>query len=212
MALIPPLPHSFDVSVSEATRIQKELRDRVRIKPLSKEVRTIAGVDVSLTRGEDTLYAGIVLLSFPELRVMESAFATGPMTFPYVPGYLSFREIPILLKAYEKLSIAPDVLIADGQGIAHPRRLGIATHLGLVLDIPTVGFGKSLLYGTGDQPASEAGSVSYIVDTKDPKEVIGAWVRTKRNVKPIIVSPGKPHNSRGIDSACLQDCSRLPHP
>jgi len=184
------IPHRWDVTIAEATAIQKELRSQIRLEPLPKPPRTIAGADISYNRFSDDFFACVVVLSLPDLSEVERVFARGVATFPYVPGYLSFREIPTLLKAFEKLKAMPDVIMADGQGIAHPRRLGIATHLGLVLDIPIFGCGKSLLYGVGEQPAQKKGSVSYLHDRSDPEDILGAYVRTKDGVKPVIVSPG----------------------
>ena len=176
-------------TVPEATAIQNELRERLRLVPLSREPRTIAGADVSYNRFSDDFFACVVVLSLPGLEEVERAFAKGVATFPYVPGYLSFREIPTLLNAFEKLKTAPDVIMADGQGSAHPRRMGIAAHLGLVLGVPTFGCGKSKLFGVGDEPGSTRGSVSFLRDPKNA-EVVGAYVRTKDNVAPVIVSAG----------------------
>jgi deoxyribonuclease V len=134
-------------------------------------------------------FAGFVTLTYPELVVIDHAVAKDTIPFPYVPGLLSFREIPMLLKAWEKLEQKPDVLLVDGIGIAHPRRLGIASHLGLVLGIPTIGCAKSVLTGTYDEPGNEPGDSSPLVDLKTG-EIIGAALRTKRNVKPMFISPG----------------------
>jgi len=181
--------HSWDVSVREATEIQKKLRDSIRLEKLKALPKIIAGVDVSMNRFSNDLFAGIVILSFPELQEIETAFARHTTTFPYVPGFLSFREIPALLKAFEKLKIKPELLCVDGQGIAHPRRLGIATHLGLYLDIPSAGFAKSVLYGNGKEPRPQAAAFEYLHDpTTD--DIIGARVRTKLKCNPMIVSPG----------------------
>src|ERR1700733_11629801 len=136
-------------NISEATKIQNELREKIRIEPLKKEPKTIAGADISYNRFSDDFFACVVVLSLPDLQEIETVFAKGVATFPYVPGFLSFREIPTLWKAFEKLKKKPDVIMADGQGVAHPRRMGIATHLGLVLDIPTFGCGKHKLFGVG---------------------------------------------------------------
>jgi deoxyribonuclease V len=181
--------HSWDVSVSEATKIQNQLRKDIRLEPLKHPPRTIAGADISYNRFSDDFFACVVVLSLPELTEVERVFAKGVATFPYVPGYLSFREIPTLLKAFEKLKEKPDVVMADGQGIAHPRRMGIAAHLGLVLDIAFFGCAKSLLYGKAEEPDEARGSFSYLVDPKDG-ETIGALVRTKDRVKPVIISAG----------------------
>jgi deoxyribonuclease V len=183
------LQHSWNVSISEATAIQRKLRNNIRLVPLQHLPKTIAGADIPYNRGSNDFYACVVVLSLPDIVEVERVFAKDIATFPYVPGYLSFREMPTLLKAFEKLKTKPDVIMADGQGIAHPRRMGIAAHLGLILDMPTFGCGKSLLYGTAKEPEQARGSISYLHDPKD-EEVIGALVRTKERVKPVIVSPG----------------------
>lgn len=205
--------HKWKVSVSEATTIQKQLRESVRLEKLAAPPRYIAGVDVSSNRFSNLMYAGFVVLSFPEMREVDRAFATLETDFPYIPGYLSFREIPVLLKAFEKLKTKPELLCVDGQGIAHPRRLGIATHLGLVLDIPSVGFAKSILYGVGDEPALEAGSYEYLRDPKN-NEVIGAQVRSKSKTKPMIVSPGHRITVDESVNLCLltRGTYRIPEP
>lgn len=181
--------HDWNVSVNEAAEIQKKLRSEIQLEKLPRPPKVIAGVDVSNNRFSNVLYAGFVSMTFPDLVPVEQAFAELEVTFPYVPGFLSFREIPALLKAFEKLKTRPDLLCVDGQGIAHPRRMGIAAHLGLVLDIPSVGFAKSVLYGEGSEPAPEAPAYSYLKDSRDG-QIIGAKVRTKTKTKPMIVSPG----------------------
>lgn len=183
------ITHPFDLSPKDAIALQQTLREQVRLEPLTEPISTIGGADISLNRFGKVAYAGIIVLSYPELRVIDSATVEAPIEFPYIPGLLSFREIPSLLLAYEKLRIKPDLLMVDGQGIAHPRRLGIAAHFGLFIDTPTIGAAKSLLTGTFEEPSLEAGSISFIRDRKT-KEVIGAALRTKHKVKPMIISPG----------------------
>jgi deoxyribonuclease V len=175
--------------VAEAAKIQNELRGKISLTPLTKEPRTIAGADISYNRFSDDFFACVIVLSLPDLQEVERVFAKGVATFPYVPGYLSFREIPTLLKAFEKIKNKPDVVMADGQGIAHPRRLGIAAHLGLVLGLPSFGCAKHKLFGVGDAPPEAQGSHSLLRDPKT-KETIGALVRTKKDVAPVIISPG----------------------
>lgn len=179
----------WDLSVQEATDLQKELRSSLRQEPLAHTPRTIAGADISHNRFSNDLFACVVVLSFPDLTIEERVFAKGHTTFPYRSGYLSFREIPILLQAFEQLARMPDVIMCDGQGIAHPRRMGIAAHLGLVLDTPSFGCAKSRLYGIGDEPPEEPGTTEMI-RSHDGSDVVGAYVRTKRRAKPVIVSPG----------------------
>ncbi len=181
----------WNVTPKQAVELQKKLRGEVLIQPLSKThvgpIKTIGGCDVSMSMFAEEGFAGFVVLDVPGLHPVDHAVQKGTIPFPYVPGLLSFREIPMLLAAWKKLRQKPDVLIADGVGIAHPRRLGIASHLGLVLGIPTIGCAKSVLVGTYEEPDNEPGSHSYMYDKG---EIVGAAVRTKRNVKPVFVSPG----------------------
>jgi len=152
---------------------------------LKKKVSTVAGIDVGMREGKAT--AAVVVLAYPSLESIASTTATRPIEFPYVPGLLSFREAPAILDALKKLKTLPDVMIFDGQGRAHPRRLGIASHIGVWLDTPTVGCAKSRLCGQHDEPAKErSGHVPLI----DKGEIIGAVVRTRSGVKPVYVSPG----------------------
>lgn len=175
------------LSPSEAIALQQELRQKITLKPLEKPVSTIAGADISFNKYSTTVYAGIVVLSFPDLQVIDKASVTDTTEFPYIPGLLAFREVPALSKAWEKLSTKPDVLVLDGHGIAHPRRMGIATHFGVVMQTPTLGCAKSLLTGRFNEPDNEPGSYTDLVHQN---EVIGKVLRTKKNCKPVFVSPG----------------------
>ncbi len=179
--------HDWNVTPKEAVEIQKRLRDRVRLEPLATVPSLVGGCDVSMNRFASEGFGGFVTLSYPSLEMLDHAVARERIPFPYVPGLLSFREIPMLLTAWEKLRRKPDVILVDGIGIAHPRRLGIASHLGLVLDIPTVGVAKSVLVGTYEEPGEEPGSASPLIYKG---ETVGMALRTKRNVKPVFVSPG----------------------
>jgi deoxyribonuclease V len=181
--------HRFDVTPKEAIAIQKELRQEVRLVPLEKQPALIGGCDVSMNRFAREGFAGFVVLN-QSMKVTNHSVIKDAIPFPYVPGLLSFREIPMLAKAWEKLKTKPGVLVVDGVGIAHPRRMGIATHFGLVLGIPTIGCAKSVLTGIYEEPGEEPGSVSYMYDKFNKTEIIGAAVRTKRGVKPVFVSPG----------------------
>ena len=176
----------WDVSPLEAVEIQQRLRSLVRQEPAIAldAIRTVAGVDVSY---KDVSRAAVVVLAFPSLEVLEQAEAVRETTFPYVPGLLSFREIPAVLDALAKLSTQPDVLICDGQGIAHPRRLGLASHLGVYLDRPTVGCAKSRLTGRYIEPGEHAGDFTPLTDRG---ELIGVVLRTKPRTKPLFVSVG----------------------
>ncbi|MES2930481.1 MAG: deoxyribonuclease V [Patescibacteria group bacterium] len=180
----------WSVTPKEAIEIQKTLKDKVRLIPLERKVSYIGGADVSMNLFAADGFAGFVTLSYPDLSVVDHSVIKDTIGFPYIPGLLSFREIPMLLKAWEKLKKKPDVIVVDGVGIAHPRRLGIATHLGLVLNVPTIGCAKSVLTGIYTEPANVPGSISYLYDKFNKTEIIGAAIRTKKNVKPIFVSPG----------------------
>lgn len=179
--------HDWNLSPREAVELQKHLRERVRIAPLAAEIRTIAGADISFNKFEPTVYAGVVVLSFPELEVIEESGVISETRFPYVPGLLSFRETPSVLEAWSQLKTEPDALMLDGQGLAHPRRVGIACHVGLLIERPTLGCAKSVLVGKYEEPEKERGSWTEMVDKG---EVVGASLRTKRNVQPVFVSPG----------------------
>ncbi len=151
------------------------------------QVSTIAGVDAGFEDGGRTTRAAIVVMSWPGLEVVEQTVARVPTAFPYVPGLLSFRELPSVLAAFGQLGARPDLALCDGQGIAHPRRFGIACHLGILLDLPAIGVGKSRLIGTFEPPGAGKGEFTDLVDGD---ERIGAVVRTRDNVKPLFVSPG----------------------
>ena len=175
----------WDVTPAEAIKLQNELRGRVAILPAPARVETVAGVDVGIRA--DTARAAVVVLSFPDLAVIEQSVIDAPVQFPYVPGLLSFREIPVVLQAFERLNHTPDLVIVDGQGFAHPRRFGIASHLGVILDLPTIGCAKSRLVGVYDQPGVEAGLWSEL---RHQGELIGAVLRSKTGSSPLFVSIG----------------------
>ena len=201
--------HAWDVTPAEARAIQNELRDKVIRKDRHGTIDTVAGVDIGLQK--DTALAAVVVLSYPELQLVERVVVESPVRFPYIPGLLSFREIPPLLEAFSQLQTEPSLVIVDGHGIAHPRRFGIAAHLGLLLDKPTIGCAKSRLCGRHAVPDTERGAYEYLYDAD---EVIGAVVRTRSNVRPVYVSIG---HRIALDSAitfCLTCGSgyRLPEP
>ncbi len=179
--------HEWNLSQSEAVELQKKLRGEVRVEPLKQAPRTVAGCDISFNKFSDTVYAGIVVLQLPELEIIDQATAITTVNFPYIPGLLSFRETPALLEAWEKLKTAPDAVMLDGQGIAHPRRFGIACHFGLLTGTPALGCAKTVLVGKYDEPASEAGNYSLM---RHKEETVGAAVRTKNGVAPVYVSVG----------------------
>ena len=177
--------HSWDVTPEEARQFQNELRSQVIQTDRFGTLNTVAGVDIGFKK--DIALASVVVLRFPELQVVDSVVTESPVRFPYIPGLLSFREIPPLLTAFTALQTEPDLVIVDGQGIAHPRRFGLASHLGLILDKPTIGCAKSRLWGRYEEPDSEQGAYTYLIDKG---EVIGAAVRTRANVRVVYVSIG----------------------
>ncbi len=200
-----------NLSPSEAIAYQNQLKGKIKIQELDKPIKTIAGADISFNKYEETVYAGIVVLSYPELQIIDSAVVISKSKFPYISGLLAFREIPSVIKAFENLNIKPDLLVLDGQGIAHRRRLGIATHFGLITDFPTIGCGKSRLFGTYTEPANEQFATSTLFD-KD--EIIGTVLRSKPNCKPLFISPGHRINtSQSIE--IIKSCiikHRIPEP
>jgi len=204
-------PHEWDVTPAEARAIQEQLRDSVIAAGEPENVRLVAGVDISIGgAGRDGL-AAVVVLSYPELRAVEQSVVTAAVRFPYVPGLLSFREIPVLIPAFEALNSAPDLVVVDGQGLAHPRRFGLASHLGLLLGLPTIGCAKSRLTGRFVLPDRDASAVSPLLDGD---ERIGAVLRTRTGVKPLFVSVG---HRIGLDAAVswvlrLTRGLRLPEP
>ncbi|HZT58085.1 MAG TPA: deoxyribonuclease V [Pyrinomonadaceae bacterium] len=179
--------HEWSLTPREAIELQKRLRERVRIVPLKKRIETVAGADISFNKFDPVVYAGVVVLRLPSLEVVEEVGVVSETKFPYVPGLLSFRESPSVLEAWAKLKTEPDAVMFDGQGIAHPRRVGIASHVGLIIERPTFGCAKSVLTGRFEEPGEERGSWTPLVDKG---ETVGAAVRTKTRVQPIFVSPG----------------------
>ena len=190
--------HKWQVTPSEAVEIQRKLQKRICISSFSGKVCLIAGADASFSKQSGTVHGAVCILSSPDFELIEKRTATLKLRFPYVPGLLTFREGPVLLKCFEKLQNLPDVILFDGQGIMHPRRMGIAAHLGVLLDTPSIGCAKSRLYGEFKEPAGSRGSYEYVRD-RDEK-IIGACLRTRENVKPVFVSVGNKINlSKAID-------------
>jgi deoxyribonuclease V len=179
--------HEWTVTPREAVELQKSLREHVRLVPLERPLETIAGADISFNKFSSIVYAGIVVLRLPSLEVVEEIAVVSETLFPYVPGLLSFRETPSVLEAWSKLKTEPDAVMFDGQGLAHPRRVGIACHVGLLINRPTLGCAKSVLVGKFEEPGEERGQWSEMIDKG---EVVGAALRTKTRVQPIYVSPG----------------------
>jgi deoxyribonuclease V len=205
--------HSWNLSPKEAIELQKQLREKVLLTPLKKSPVLIGGADVSMNLYAKEGYAGFVVLNAQTLEIIDHAVIKAPINFPYIPGLLSFREIPMLMGAWKMLKIKPDVIVVDGVGYAHPRRMGIATHLGLELNIPTIGCAKSVLTGVYTEPEQTVGAISYLFDPKT-NETLGAALRTKQGVKPVFISPGHRitlRESLEIVSKCVLK-HRLPEP
>ncbi len=205
---------NWKVTPKEAIAAQKLLKDKIKLIPLSKKIKFIGGADVSMSLFATNGFAGFVTLSFDKLHEVDHAVVKDKINFPYIPGLLSFREIPMLLKAWKKLKKKPDLIIVDGVGIAHPRRLGIASHLGLVLGVPTIGCAKSVLTGVYKEPKNKVGAISYLYDKYDKKEILGAAIRTKVGVKPVFISPGHMITTEEA-IAIVKNCvlkHRLPEP
>ena len=180
--------HEWNLTPKAAIEVQKQLAyEVVRQDAFDAPVKTVAGIDLGFDLKNDTCRAVVVVLSFPELELVETAEAILPIQFPYIPGLLSFRETPIAVKALEKLNIAPDLILCDGQGIAHPRRFGIACHIGLITNVPSIGVAKSLLVGKYESLGLTRGSVAPLIHQN---EEIGVALRTKDNVQPVYVSVG----------------------
>ena len=177
--------HSWEVSPQEAIKIQKGLKSYISLKKSFSKIDKIAGADVSYYKNK--MIAGVIIFEFPNLKTIERQSFISPVNFPYIPGLLTFREGPSLLSAFKKVKNEPDIILFDGQGIAHPRRMGIATHLGLFLDKPTIGCAKSRLSGEYTSIGDEKGD--YVL-LKEDKEILGVVLRTRKRVKPIFVSPG----------------------
>lgn len=198
-------------SLNEATAIQNQLRNNVSLITENKNITTIAGGDISHNKDTDIVYAGIVVLSYPQMQLLSYSLVVSTTTFPYVPGYLGFREVPSLLEAWEQLPQKPDLMILDGQGVTHPRRMGIASHFGVLANHPSIGCAKNMLYGNYRPLGLKKFSISPIISQE---EHMGYAVRTKDNVKPVYISPG--HKVSVIDSVeLLRPCilkHRIPEP
>ncbi|MGF1488076.1 MAG: deoxyribonuclease V [Prochloraceae cyanobacterium] len=181
------LNHIWPETITEAKEIQEKLRSQVIREDRIDRVKYVAGVDVGFRENYTIAVGAIAVLDFTNLKTVEKATASRPTTFPYIPGYLSFREVPVILDALEKLTVTPDLILCDGQGIAHPKRIGLASHLGVLIDLPTIGAAKSLFIGRHQQLGENKGSWQPLVDRE---EIVGAVVRSRSGVKPIYVSIG----------------------
>ncbi|MBE9205477.1 deoxyribonuclease V [Nostoc sp. LEGE 06077] len=181
-------PHTWPQTLEEAINIQESLRDQVITEDkLTEPISYVAGVDMGFAADGTISRAAVAVLSFPDLQVVETTLAHRPTSFPYIPGFLSFREIPAVLDALAKIQTVPDIILCDGQGIAHPRRFGIASHLGVILDMPTIGVAKSLFIGKHQELPETRGSWQPLIHQGD---TIGAVLRTRVGVKPLYISSG----------------------
>ncbi len=203
--------HDWKLNVSQAKDIQKQLAPEVLRTGEVATLQYIAGVDIAAGRASSIAQAAVVVLDYPDLKPVEIEVAQGILELPYIPGLLSFREAPLVLAAFRKIKLSPDIVMVDGQGIAHPRRLGIASHLGLLLDNVTVGCAKSRLCGSYITPAKEKGSYT---DITDDGEIIGAALRTNTGIKPLFISTGHKISLENAVYWVMQCCRgyRLPEP
>jgi deoxyribonuclease V len=204
--------HPWNVSGKEAAQIQRDLRDKVVLRDDFGPVHLVAGIDVGIPAGTNTGNAVVVILSYPDLQIMEVQRASRTLEIPYIPGFLSFREAPVILDAMEKVENVPDIIIEDGQGIAHPRGLGIAAHVGVILNIPSIGCAKSHLFGKYVEPGPERGDATPLLGRDG--EQVGTVLRTRKGIKPVFISPG---NRIGFESSVrwildLAPKYRLPEP
>ena len=206
-----PLLHPWKVSPAEAIQIQEKLRKKLRLRPPRTRLKTVAAADVAYGPGDDMTYAAFLLYTYPDLTLLESASAKGRTSFPYIPGLLTFREAPVLLKAYSKLKARPDLILIDGQGIAHPRFMGIAAHIGLILNLPTIGCAKSRLIGRHEELALDRGkAVPLFVGER----TAGMVLRTREGVNPVYISPGHKMDMETSVKIVLSLCRgyRIPEP
>ena len=207
--------HGWQVSPQQAVQIQKQLSSKISLQPLNKPVELVAGADISFNKFSPTIYAGIILLRYPSMEVVGHSLIITSTDFPYIPGLLSFREIPALLEAWQQLNQKnlhqPDVMLLDGHGIAHPRGLGIASHFGLITNTSTIGCAKKPLVGQFHMPELQAGSMTVL---EHKNKQVGMVLRTKQNVKPMYISPG--HKISFADSVkIVLQCTtkyRMPEP
>ena len=203
--------HNWNLTPKQAIALQRKLAPKIKFTAVKKFPKLVAGLDCAFSKDGKKIIAVVVVLQLPNLKVIETKHAVRKLQFPYIPGLLSFREAPACLSAVEKLKNTPDTFLIDGQGFAHPRRFGIASHLGLFLNKPTIGCAKSLLIGTFETPSSQKGSFTPL---KDKTETIGVVLRTATNVKPIFVSVGNNCRLKDVIKITLACCAgyRIPEP
>ncbi|MBU1487145.1 deoxyribonuclease V [bacterium] len=206
--------HPWEVSPKEAIRIQLELAKKIVLKDTPAKIKTVAGADVSFSPGGEVAYGAVVVLNFPDLSPIEEVRVKAPLKFPYIPGLLTFREGPILLQTFERVKEKPDLIVFGGQGIAHPRRMGLATHMGVLLDKPSIGCAKTHLWGRFDEKKVEEEKGSYTLLKEKKGDVLGAVLRTRSGVKPVFISPGHKITLKHSIDIILKICPkfRLPEP
>ena len=204
-------PHSWNLSVKQARELQKKLAQKIQIRTMPRQIKTVAGCDVAYNKESEQLIAGMVILRFPDLTIIDEITVSEPITFPYIPGYLSFREAPAILNLIKSYHRSIDLFLFDGHGIAHPRGLGIAAHIGVLINKPSIGCAKKRLIGTFEVPGEQKGSQTELYYEG---RVVGRVVRTKDRVKPIFISIGHAVNlGESVDfvlNCCLK--YRLPEP
>ena len=203
--------HTWDVDYREAIRIQEKLRARISLTESTRRVSSVGGADVSYSKRGGEGIAAVVVLSYPDLNLVDQTFVRGKISFPYIPGLLSFREAPLLIEVFQRLPHLPDVVLYDGQGIAHPRSCGLASHMGVLTDLPSIGCAKKKLVGDFGEVGLRAGSTTPL---KMRGKIIGAVIRTRTGVKPVFVSPGHRMNLESSIQLVLHTCTgfRLPEP
>jgi deoxyribonuclease V len=203
--------HPWNITPKEAINLQKQLACRVVVKPLPERINLVAGADVGYSSRYQAAVAALATFTYPGLQFRELVQFSGEIAYPYRPGLLSFRELPLLLKAFQLLQGQPDVILCDGQGIAHPRRLGLASHLGLWLDLPTVGCAKTRLVGDHGKVGPKKGQYRSLMHRH---ERVGVVLRTRTKVKPLYVSPGHLADFESSRRLVMRCCSkyRLPEP
>lgn len=206
------LPNYNGISIAEATQLQYQMRAGISLQTALPKITTIAGADISHNKDSDIVYAGIVVLSYPQMVVQSYSLVVAQTTVPYIPGYLGFREVPAILQAWKQLPQKPDVIVLDGQGITHPRQMGIASHFGLLADSPAIGCAKSMLHGNFPNLGNNKFSNSPITDRAN--NLLGYALRTKNNVEPVYISPGHKvsiPDSLEIIKNCVKN-HRIPEP
>lgn len=202
--------HSWNVTPKKAIAIQHNLKVRIKTFDDFGLIKTIAGVDVGFVKEKNLSCASLVIFSYPDMRILDVKTCSEPINFPYIPTLLAFREVPVVLSCFQKLENTPDMLILDGQGYAHPRRMGLACHVGVLLDIPTIGCAKSRLIGEFNMPEKKKGSYSYLYDKG---EIIGVVLRTKDNISPVFVSIGhRVSLNTAIKLVLGMSITRIPEP